>query len=176
MDLQLLRRLLKLFDSSSAAEMELETETFKLRLSKYVAGQGQANGTAMPVAVSYPSAPIVAPPPPAGTAVAAPPTPQDSAETAGTEATAEPAPSETEGLHVITSPIVGTFYRAPAPDAEPFVKVGDHVNPGDTLCIVEAMKLMNEIESDIAGTVVKILVENAQPVEYGQPLFYIKPD
>ncbi len=74
------------------------------------------------------------------------------------------------------SPIVGTFYRAPSPDADSFVQVGQHVNAGDTLCIVEAMKLMNEIESDASGTIVKILVENAQPVEYNQPMFVIKPD
>jgi biotin carboxyl carrier protein len=79
-------------------------------------------------------------------------------------------------LHEIRSPIVGTFYRAPAPDAEPFVQVGSHVTPGTTLCIIEAMKLMNEIQSDIAGTVVKILVENGQPVEYNQVLFLIEPD
>jgi acetyl-CoA carboxylase biotin carboxyl carrier protein len=78
--------------------------------------------------------------------------------------------------HTIVSPIVGTFYRAPAPDADPFVKVGDRVVPGQTLCIVEAMKLMNEIESDVSGTVVKILVENGQPVEYNQPLFEIALD
>jgi acetyl-CoA carboxylase biotin carboxyl carrier protein len=79
-------------------------------------------------------------------------------------------------LHQICSPIVGTFYRAPSPDAEQFVQVGDRVTVGKTLCIVEAMKLMNEIESDAAGTVVKVLVENAQPVEYNQPLMLIQLD
>ncbi len=175
MDLQLLRRLLKLFDNSSAAELELETESFKLRLSKHSSGGGNGNTVSAPVAIPYPAVPPT------------PPVPQQAPAATPTAASAEPAEQppevsepavkeEEENLHVITSPIVGTFYRAPAPDAEPFVKVGDHVNPGDTLCIVEAMKLMNEIESDIAGTVVKILVENAQPVEYGQPLFFIKPD
>ncbi|RMG52184.1 MAG: acetyl-CoA carboxylase biotin carboxyl carrier protein, partial [Acidobacteria bacterium] len=77
-------------------------------------------------------------------------------------------------LHVVTSPIVGTFYRAPSPTADPFVREGDWVEPGTILCIVEAMKIMNEIPSDVAGQVVKIHVENAQPVEYGQPLFSIK--
>ena len=78
-------------------------------------------------------------------------------------------------LAVIRSPIVGTFYRAPAPDAPPYVEEGDIVDKGQVLCIVEAMKIMNEIESDVKGKVVKILVENAQPVEYGQPLFLIEP-
>ena len=85
-----------------------------------------------------------------------------------------PAPRADEGLHIITSPIVGTFYRTSSPTADPFIKIGDSIESGQTLCIVEAMKLMNEIQSDVSGTVVKILVENAQPVEYGQPLFGIK--
>jgi acetyl-CoA carboxylase biotin carboxyl carrier protein len=78
-------------------------------------------------------------------------------------------------LHLIKSPIVGTFYAAPGPNADPFVTVGAKVEPGQALCIIEAMKLMNEIESDVAGEVVRILVENAEPVEYGQPLFGIRP-
>jgi acetyl-CoA carboxylase biotin carboxyl carrier protein len=80
-----------------------------------------------------------------------------------------------EELHMVKSPIVGTFYRAPSPGAEPFVKVGDPVEPGQALCIIEAMKLMNEIESDVAGEVVRIEIENGQPVEYGEPLFAIRP-
>jgi acetyl-CoA carboxylase biotin carboxyl carrier protein len=84
------------------------------------------------------------------------------------------APAETH--HIIKSPIVGTFFSAAGPDSAPFVKAGDHVKAGQVVCIVEAMKLMNEIEADVAGVIVKALVENAQPVEYGQPLFSIKPD
>ena len=79
-----------------------------------------------------------------------------------------------EDMHAINSPIVGTFYRAPNPDADPYVKVGDFVEQGQTLCIVEAMKLMNEIESDVTGTIVKVLPENAQPVEYGEQLFVVR--
>jgi acetyl-CoA carboxylase biotin carboxyl carrier protein len=94
-----------------------------------------------------------------------------------TPAVAQPAPAPVppeEKLHIVTSPIVGTFYRAPSPTAEPFAKLGDTVEAGKTLCIIEAMKLMNEIPSDAGGTVAKIFVENGQPVEYGQPLFGIK--
>lgn len=82
---------------------------------------------------------------------------------------------ETQRLVTVTSPIVGTFYKAPAPEAQPFVEVGQKVNKGQVLCIIEAMKLMNEIESDMDGIIVKILVENSQPVEYGEPLFLIEP-
>lgn len=84
-------------------------------------------------------------------------------------------PAETSGLVTITSPIVGTFYRSPSPDADPYVEEGDTVKRGQVLCIVEAMKLMNEIESEVDGRIVKILVESAKPVEYGQPLFLIEP-
>ncbi len=91
------------------------------------------------------------------------------------EATPGGAEAVDESVHYVTSPIVGTFYRAPNPDAEPYVKVGDLVAAGQTLCIVEAMKLMNEIECDVDGTIVKVLPENAQPVEYGERLFAVRP-
>jgi acetyl-CoA carboxylase biotin carboxyl carrier protein len=86
-----------------------------------------------------------------------------------------PGSGEREGFHVLTSPIVGTFYRAPNPDAEPFVKLGDEVEKGKTLCIVEAMKLMNEIEADVSGTIVAVYPQNGQPVEFGEKLFAIQP-
>jgi acetyl-CoA carboxylase biotin carboxyl carrier protein len=88
---------------------------------------------------------------------------------------AAPEPRATEDLHLVKSPIVGTYYEAPSPGAEGFVKIGAHVESGQTLCIVEAMKLMNEIESDESGELIRIFVENGQPVEYGQPLFGIRP-
>ena len=91
------------------------------------------------------------------------------------QAAAAPAPKPAEDAAVIVSPMVGTFYRAPAPDADPYVEVGDMVEVGQTVCIIEAMKLMNEIESEFRGRVVRILVENAQPVEFGQKLFLIEP-
>ena len=88
---------------------------------------------------------------------------------------AAPEPRATEDLHLVKSPIVGTFYGSPSPGAEPFVKIGGHIDTGQTLCIVEAMKLMNEIESDVSGEVLRVFVDNGQPVEYGQPLFGIRP-
>jgi acetyl-CoA carboxylase biotin carboxyl carrier protein len=98
-------------------------------------------------------------------------------QTAAAPADSAPAaePRSTEELHLVKSPIVGTYYESPSPGAEAFVKVGGYVETGQTLCIVEAMKLMNEIESDISGEVLRIFVENGQPVEYGQPLFGIRP-
>ena len=89
---------------------------------------------------------------------------------------AAPSEESEQGLHVINSPIVGTFYRASGPDQESFVKLGDHVTKGQTLCIVEAMKLMNEIEADVSGEIVRIFAQNIQPVEYGEKLFAIRPD
>jgi len=121
----------------------------------------------LPVASASP-APVLAPAaaaatvtPPAGPAPAPAPVPE--------------APAEPPG-HVITSPIVGTFYAAPSPDAEPYVRVGDRVQKGQVVCIIEAMKLMNEIESDAAGIVLEIHPENAQPVEFGEPLFSVRTD
>ena len=96
-------------------------------------------------------------------------------ETERAETGVENEPAKTDLIEIV-SPIVGTFYRAPAPDTEPYVKVGDHIQKDQVVCIVEAMKLMNEIQSEISGTIAEILVENAQPVEFGQVLFLIKPD
>jgi acetyl-CoA carboxylase biotin carboxyl carrier protein len=99
-------------------------------------------------------------------------------QSASVAADTQSAPADTvvadENMHAINSPIVGTFYRAPNPDADPYIRVGDFIEQGQTLCIVEAMKLMNEIESDVSGTVVKVLPENAQPVEYGEQLFVVR--
>ncbi len=125
----------------------------------------------------YSTAPVAAAPAPAEAPVSA------AAALLAPAAPAAPAAEGPEGdgldvpagSHVLDSPIVGTFYRSPAPDAGPFVEVGQRVSKGQVLCIVEAMKLMNEIESDIDGTVVQVFPENAQPVEFGEPLFAIKP-
>ncbi len=161
MDLNYLRRLLRIFDESTATELSIEEEGVTIAMSKT---NGAPAGMVAPTYMMNAPQPMMAAPiAPAAAPVAAAP--------AATPA----APAGDDG-HKLLSPIVGTFYRAPSPDADAFVQVGQRVNVGDTLCIVEAMKLMNEIESDAAGTVVKILVENGQPVEYNQPMFIIKPD
>lgn len=145
-----LRELAELVNEHGFTDFEFENENIRVRLSKMVAAP--VTQAMQPIA----AAPVVAAPAPASVEGAA------------------PAASEDEGLHIVTSPIVGTFYAASGPDKEPYVKSGSQVKAGDTLCIIEAMKLMNEIESDASGTVAKVFVENGQPVEYGQPLFGIK--
>lgn len=158
MDLNYLRRLLRIFDESSAAELSIEEEGMSVHMSKASAqAPVMMPSYAMPAAAPASAAPAAAAPAPSAAAASS---------------AAEP----TDSGHTVTSPIVGTLYRAPSPDADAFVQVGQHVNVGDTLCIVEAMKLMNEIESDVSGTIIKILVENGQPVEYNQPIFLVKPD
>ena len=145
--------------------LEVERSGFKLSIS------GQEARAAAPVAAAPAATDTAATAPAAAApAAAAPPAPAAPAAAASHAETAAAT-----GAHLVRSPIVGTFYAAPSPDAEPFVRVGDHVRVGQVLCIVEAMKLMNEIESDVAGTVVQVLVKNAQPVEYNEPLFAIKP-
>ncbi len=145
--------------------LELERSGFRLRIDGQTNARAPAAGSVPPTVISAEAA--------APSAAASPP-----AETATPPAAPSPAESAPESLprdvHVLTSPIVGTFYRAPNPDSPPFVEVGDRVRSGQVLCIVEAMKLMNEIESDSDGTVVEVYVENAQPVEYGESLFAIK--
>ncbi|MDZ4744827.1 MAG: acetyl-CoA carboxylase biotin carboxyl carrier protein [bacterium] len=167
MDLNYLRKLLKIFDESTATELSIEEEGGTVTLSKAVMHQPMMQPPHMQMQMPYGygqmQAPSNGPLPDAQPAPAAP---------------AAPAAKEDPNadLHVVHSPIVGTFYRAASPDADAFIQVGQHVNVGDPLCIIEAMKLMNEIESDVTGTVVKIVAENAQPVEYNQPMFLIKPD
>jgi acetyl-CoA carboxylase biotin carboxyl carrier protein len=158
-----IKELIEFLIEKDVTEFELERGDVKLRVKR---GQEvHMVSAAAPVSMVASPQPFVAP---VASAASAPP--------AAPAASAAPAaPAEEEGLHSVKSPIVGTFYEAPSPGSPPFIKVGDHVNAGQVLCIVEAMKLMNEIESDVAGEVVKILVSNGQPVEYGQPLFKIRP-
>jgi len=161
-----IKELVEFLIEKDVAEFELERGDVKVRIKRAQPVTGVANlapaaGASFPPASSVlPSAPISA----SAQAAARPVTP----------ATAAPAVDSDEGLHQVKSPIVGTFYEAPSPGAPPFVKPGDSVSAGQVLCIVEAMKLMNEIESDVTGTIVKIYVKNGQPVEYGQPLFAIR--
>lgn len=157
-----IKELIEFLIEKDVTEFELERGDVKLRVKR---GQ-EVHMVSAPAPVS-----MVASPQP----FAAPVASAASAPAAPAASAAPAAPAEEEGLHSVKSPIVGTFYEAPSPGSPPFIKVGDHVNAGQVLCIVEAMKLMNEIESDVAGEVVKILVSNGQPVEYGQPLFKIRP-
>jgi acetyl-CoA carboxylase biotin carboxyl carrier protein len=149
MDLRKLKKLIDLVQESGIAELEITEGEEKVRISR--AGQPGPTYMAMPQAMPLPSTPAAVP----------------AAAAAGTAV----AP-QVEG-HVVKSPMVGTFYRAASPGAKVFVEVGDRVNAGDTLCIIEAMKLLNEIEADQGGQVKEIYVENGQPVEYGEPLFLI---
>ena len=157
MDLRKLKKLIELVEESSIAELEITEGEEKVRISK--SGSGVQNYAFMPPAMQPVMAPVQQP-----IAAAAP----DTGETNGAEKSAIP-----EG-HVVKSPMVGTFYRAPSPGANAFVEVGQRVKEGDTLCIIEAMKLLNEIEADKGGVVKAILLENGQPVEYGEPLFVIQ--
>jgi len=155
MDLNLVRKLVKLLSESDVDEIEIEEEGKKIRIAKHLSRVAMAPQ----VAQFVPAPEALRPAAPAASA----PVPEP-----------QPAPAPSANVHEVRSPIVGTFYRAPAPDAAPFVQIGSEVQPGSVLCIIEAMKLMNEIESDAAGTVVKVLVENGQPVEYDQVLFILQ--
>ncbi len=158
-----LRELIEFLKEQDIYEFELERGDFKVRIKR--AGEHPP-----PVEMRYVHAAPAAAPHPAAAEHAA------HAAAAPPHAGAAPAAARTEeeGLHQVRSPIVGTYYEAPSPGAPPFVKVGDTVTAGQVLCIIEAMKLMNEIESDVAGEIVKKFVSNGQPVEYGQPLFAIR--
>ena len=147
MDLRKLKKLIDLVQESGIAELEITEGEEKVKIVK----GGVVSMTAAPVMA------VPAPAPSAAAPAAAPTTP----------------PAEGQEGHVVKAPMVGTFYRSPSPDAKAFVEVGQAVKEGETICIIEAMKLMNEIEADASGSVKAILVENGQPVEYGQPLFIL---
>ena len=151
MDIRKVKKLIELLEESDIAEIEIHEGEESVRISR-------TSSVAQTVAM------------PATFAAGAPPAAAPAAAPAAPEATAE---EEVPEGHLIRSPMVGTFYRAPTPGAKPFITEGDSVNAGDTLCIIEAMKILNQIESDKSGKVVKILVENGQPVEYDQPMFVI---
>jgi acetyl-CoA carboxylase biotin carboxyl carrier protein len=166
-DLAQLERLLSFMSEHGLEEFEYAHGDLRIRLKKAIAAPPAPPSRALPAAREFALPGTAAPAEPA----ASEPAPPAAAESS---ASAPPA-SAADDLHVIKSPIVGTFYAAPNPEAGPFVKVGDTVEAGQTVCIIEAMKLMNEIEADISGEVVRTLVENGQPVEYGEPLFALRP-
>ena len=149
MDLRKLKTLIDLVQNSGISELEITEGEERIRIAKHLTAAPASAMVSMPTPVA------------AHAAVAPAPT-----------LAAEPIPAPSEG-HVMKAPMVGTFYRASSPDASPFVEVGQTVKAGDTLCVIEAMKLMNEIEADASGTIKAILVENGQPVEFDQPLFII---
>lgn len=151
MDIRKIKKLIELIEDSDIAEIEIREGEETVRLSRH-----SATPQTVYAHVAHPSVHAALPATPAAAPVAP-----------------APAPEETTGF-VVRSPMVGTFYRSPTPGATYFVEIGSHVNVGDTLCIIEAMKILNQIESEKAGVITKILVENAQPVEYNQPLFVIE--
>jgi len=162
LNLKELKEILQILEEKEITEFELEEQGIKLRIRK-----ANPAPTPAPLAALSPS------PAPNSPVASAPRTPAP--EGASAPVAAVPSPEE-EGLFVVKSPIVGTFYRSPDPSSNPFVSVGDKVKVGQVLCIIEAMKLMNEIEAEVGGEVVKIQQDNGQPVQYGEPLFVIRPD
>ncbi len=173
MDLEFIQALIRSVDESSLDNVEIERGGTRIRLSK--TPESGAVTQMMAPAAPAPSVAPVGPGAAAPTPVA--PAPSPSSAPASTEA--EPAGEGDGGVPShwveVKSPMVGTFYRAPSPGADPFTEVGARVAPGEALCIIEAMKLMNELEAEITGTVREILVENGEPVEYGQVLFRVEP-
>ena len=159
MDLSDLKDILRILEEQEITEFELEQDGVKLRVCR-------SGGAAPPAPPAFYAAPAPAPAPSA-------PGPPSSPDSGAPPAAAGDA--ATNGGASVPSPIVGTFYRAPDPNSPPFVNVGDRVQVGQVLCIIEAMKLMNEIEAEVAGEVLKIHPENGQPVQYGDPLFTIRP-
>ena len=173
MNLKELKELIELISEKGFAEFEMERQGFRLRIC--LSPQPTAQPAAAPP-VSVPAPPSV----PFDLSAAGGEKPVEPAQPSAppqpeARASAPPeAASNDAQLHTIKSPIVGTFYRAASPTSEPFVKIGDHVEQDSVVCIIEAMKLMNEIQAEVTGEIVKILAENGQPVEYGQPLFAVK--
>ncbi len=158
MDIKFVQQIVTMVEKSDVHEIELESKGVKIRVTKNSSGQTMPSyPMMMPQTMYAPQAPIQSAPPPV----------------------AAPVPAAAAGVEKkykeVKSPIVGTFYRSPSPDSEPYAEVGSQIKAGTVLCIVEAMKLMNEIEADFAGTIVKVCVENGKPVEYNQVLFLVEP-
>lgn len=153
MDIRKVKKLIELLEESGIAEIEITEGEESVRISRY-----QQNVAPVAPVVGYAPPATLVPAPPAAALAAAP--------------AAAPAAEEASG-HKVLAPMVGTFYRSSSPEAEPFAKVGDTISAGDTLCIIEAMKMMNQIESDVSGTVLSVEIENGEPIEFGQVLFVI---
>jgi acetyl-CoA carboxylase biotin carboxyl carrier protein len=153
MDLNLIKKLIKILETSTITDLEIEENDYRIKIAKKVRTSSSGDQSHIIHHVS--------------------PAPDQSQIEVQVEKKSKEEETE-KNQHIIRSPIVGTFYRAPAPDADSYIQVGDLVSPGSVLCIVEAMKLMNEIESDVSGKVIKILAENGKPVEFNQPLFLIQ--
>lgn len=166
MNIQEIQDLIKFVSKTQVSEVEIEKKDFKI-IIKSSPKQKRGEHEQQPIIVHAPAAAPVAAPQVAAPAAAPAPAP----------AAAAPAPAPTEDANLITikSPMIGTFYRSAGPDKDPFVQVGDSISNGQTVCIIEAMKLFNEIEAEITGKIVKILVDDASPVEYDQPLFLVEP-
>lgn len=164
--IQEIREIIKLIDQSSIQKFTFESEGGKIKLEKN-------SGQTLTAVTEVPAAPAVVQAPPAAPA----PTVSQPAPAPAPEAPAPaeaPAAADDASLHKITSPMVGTYYQASSPDAAPYVKKGDQITPESIVCIVEAMKLFNEIEAEVSGEIVEVLVQDGQLVEYGQPLFLVK--
>jgi len=153
-DLKDIKAIIDLMKKNSISEFELERQDFKIRLKRGPnAGANPIQYDEMPLAAPFPAAAV----------------------STGVPATAVPAPSGGVSELEIKSPMIGTFYRAPSPESAPYIDLGSEVNPEAVVCIIEAMKVMNEIKAEVKGVVTQVLVENAKPVEFGQPLFKIRP-
>ena len=156
MDIRKVKKLIELLDETGVAEIEIKEGEESVRISRHPTGAGAMMHMQGPMMYA-PQQQMLPNTPPAATAPPAP-----------------PAPAPMSPDQVVTAPMVGTYYSAPAPGAKPFVEIGSEVKPGDVLCIIEAMKMMNQIESDKAGRIVSVLAKNGDPVEFGQPLFVIE--
>lgn len=159
MDIRKIKKLIELLEESDLAELEIQEGEESVRLSR------NPTGSHAPPAFQYPAQQFQQPPPPSQ---------PGSAEKPSAEQPAAEGESTLPEGHVVRAPMVGTFYSSPSPDADPFVTKGDTISEGDTLCMIEAMKMFNQIEADVSGKVAAILVDNGQPVEFDQPLFVIQ--
>ena len=155
MDIKELKKIIAIFQKAKIAELEVESEGVRFKLKKEVKERKTSNRREVPVEViSVPAQPLE--------------------QTQKQPQIQEQEPKLLEGTHEIVSPMIGTFYSSPEPDSAPFVEIGQEINEDDTVCIIEAMKIMNEIKADVKGKIVKVLAENGQPVEFGQPLFLVE--